>query len=211
MDANLNDEIFENVKTRFAAADEKSRAIIQEYIKSGYKKTLEKLQMYLDGTNCTDPEIICEAGAVLKKSGYYGKTLANDVIENMSNAEYAIYNEHKNEFFEKNPILALNVENYAFSFDDIVNLDDRSIQKMLREVDNTTIAKALKGGSVVADKIFRNMSRRASEMLKEDIEYMGLVKIGDIEKAQHEILDIIKKLEANGEIAISRNQNALRR
>ena len=100
MDANLSDEIFESVKARFAAADEKSRAIIQEYINGGYKKTLEKLQMYLDGTNRTDPEIICEAGTVLKKSGYYGKTLANDVIENMSDAEYAVYTEHKNEFFE---------------------------------------------------------------------------------------------------------------
>ncbi len=211
MDANLSDEIFESVKARFAAADEKSRAIIQEYINGGYKKTLEKLQMYLGGTNRTDPEIICEAGTVLKKSGYYGKTLANDVIENMSDAEYAVYTEHKNEFFEKNPVLALNVEKYAFAFDDIINIDDRSIQKMLREVDCTTVAKALKGENAVADKFFRNMSKRQATMLKEDMEYMEPVKVCDIEKAQHEILDVIKKLEADGEIVISRNQNVLRR
>lgn len=204
MDEVLIDESFEKVNSRFAAADEKSRAIIQEYIESGYKKTLEKLQMYLDGENRTDPEIICEAGAVLKKSGFYGKTLAGEVIENLSSAEYQAYTRHKNEFFERNPLLALNVENYSFVFEDLINLDDRSIQKILREVETETLAKALKGENSVADKIFRNMSKRAAAMLQEDVEFMGPVRDCDVEDARYKIIETAKKLEEKGDIVILR-------
>ena len=85
-------------------------------------------------------------------------------------------------------------------------LDDRSIQKVLREVDGQELAKALKSvDAEVQDKIYRNMSKRAASMLKEDMEYMGPVRLKDVEEAQQKIVSIIRHLEDAGEIVIARN------
>ena len=90
-------------------------------------------------------------------------------------------------------------------FEDIVMLDDRSIQKVMREVDSQELAKALKSvDTEVQDKIFRNMSKRAASMLKEDMEYMGPVRLKDVEEAQQKIVSIIRHLEDTGEIVIAR-------
>ena len=94
-----------------------------------------------------------------------------------------------------------------FVFEDVVLLDDRSIQKVLREVDGQEIAKALKGvDSEVQEKIYKNMSKRAATMLKEDMEFMGPVRIKDVEEAQQKIVSIIRHLEETGEIIISRGE-----
>jgi flagellar motor switch protein FliG len=92
-----------------------------------------------------------------------------------------------------------------FVFEDIVMLDDRAIQKVLREVDSQELAKALKSvDTEVQDKIFRNMSKRAAGMLKEDMEYMGPVRLKDVEEAQQKIVSIIRHLEDTGEIVVAR-------
>jgi len=92
-----------------------------------------------------------------------------------------------------------------FVFEDIVMLDDRSIQKVMREVDSTELAKALKSvDTEVQDKIFRNMSKRAASMLKEDMEFMGPVRLKDVEEAQQKIVSIIRHLEDTGEIVVAR-------
>ena len=92
-----------------------------------------------------------------------------------------------------------------FVFEDIVTLDDRSIQKVLREVDTKDLALALKTASEdVAGRIYRNMSKRAADMLKEDIEFMGPVRLRDIEEAQQKVVATIRRLEEAGEIIISR-------
>jgi flagellar motor switch protein FliG len=92
-----------------------------------------------------------------------------------------------------------------FVFEDIVLLDDRSIQKVMREVDSQELAKALKSvDTEVQDKIFRNMSKRAAGMLKEDMEYMGPVRLKDVEESQQKIVSIIRHLEDTGEIVIAR-------
>jgi flagellar motor switch protein FliG len=84
-------------------------------------------------------------------------------------------------------------------------LDDRAIQKVLREVDSQELAKALKSvDTEVQDKIFRNMSKRAAGMLKEDMEYMGPVRLKDVEEAQQKIVSIIRHLEDTGEIVVAR-------
>ena len=92
-----------------------------------------------------------------------------------------------------------------FVFEDIVLLDDRSIQRVLREVDARDLAIALKGASdAVKEKIFKNMSQRARQMLQEEMEYMGPVRVKQIEEAQQKIISIIRRLEEAGEIVIIR-------
>jgi hypothetical protein len=93
-------------------------------------------------------------------------------------------------------------------FSDLVlTLDDRSLQKVFREVDSQELAKSLKGGSeAILEKVFRNMSSRASEMLKEDMEYMGAVRKSDVSESQDKIITIIRHLEETGEIIIARSK-----
>ena len=90
---------------------------------------------------------------------------------------------------------------YIISFSDIVHLDDRSVQKLLREVDVTELVKALNGADdKVKEKIYKNMSNRASQMLKEDMEYMGTVRKKEISKAQSSICAIMNRLIEDGEV-----------
>ena len=92
-----------------------------------------------------------------------------------------------------------------FMFEDIVLLDDRSIQKVLREVDQDELAKALKGAdSEVCDKIYRNMSKRAATMLKEEMEFLGPLSIKDVYEARERIVSVIRRLEESGDIVIAR-------
>ena len=90
-----------------------------------------------------------------------------------------------------------------FVFKDIVQLDDRSIQKILREVDAPELAKALKGvDDEIKEKIFRNMTKRAVTIIREDMEFMGPIRLVDVEYAQHGIVNMIIKLRDAGEIVI---------
>ena len=101
--------------------------------------------------------------------------------------------------------LAEKIRASMFVFEDILSLDDVSIQKILRQVDTNDLALALKGSSQeVQDSIFRNQSKRAAQSLKEDMEFLGPVRLVDVEKAQTEILSIIRRLDDAGEIIMSR-------
>lgn len=103
------------------------------------------------------------------------------------------------------PELAEQVKRQMFVFEDIVMLDDRGIQLVLREVDSKDLALAIKGSNPeVGQKIMGNMSVRASQMLKEDIEFMGPVRLRDVEDAQQRIVKVIRRLEESGAIVISR-------
>ena len=105
----------------------------------------------------------------------------------------------------ENPELAEKIKSSMFVFEDIVMMDDVSIQRILRDVDTKDLALALKGSSEeVANCIFKNQSKRASASLKEDIEFLGPVRLVDVEKAQQQIVSIIRRLEDAGEIVISR-------
>ncbi|HHY14543.1 MAG TPA: flagellar motor switch protein FliG [Firmicutes bacterium] len=106
---------------------------------------------------------------------------------------------------EEEPELAEEIRKRMFVFEDIITLDDRAIQKILREIDSKDLALALKTASEdVASRIYRNMSKRASEMLKEDIDYLGPVRLRDVEETQQRIVAIIRRLEDTGEIIIAR-------
>ena len=105
---------------------------------------------------------------------------------------------------KRNPELATEIKNLMFVFEDIVLLDDRSVQRVLREVESKDLGLALKMSTdEVKDLIFRNMSERASNLLREELEYMGPVRVKDVEEAQLKIVEIIRNLEEDGEIIIS--------
>jgi flagellar motor switch protein FliG len=107
----------------------------------------------------------------------------------------------------QNPELAEEIKKRMFVFEDIVLLDDRSLQLVLREIDTKDLSLALKASSSeVADKIYKNMSKRASEMLREEIQYMGPVRIRDVEEAQQKVVNVIRRLEESGEIIVSRGK-----
>jgi flagellar motor switch protein FliG len=101
--------------------------------------------------------------------------------------------------------LAEEIKKRMFVFEDILTLDNRAIQRFLREVENSQLGIALKGTTEeVQDIVFTNMSKRLAEMIKEDIDFMGPVRLKDVEEAQQKIVNIIRKLEDAGEIVISR-------
>lgn len=105
----------------------------------------------------------------------------------------------------EDPELADEIRRKMFVFEDILSLDDKSIQRVLREVDNNELAVALKGANEdVQTVIFNNLSKRLAAMIKEDMEYMGPVRLKDVEEAQQKIVNIIRKLEDSSEIIISR-------
>ena len=103
------------------------------------------------------------------------------------------------------PDLAEEIRKKMFVFEDILLLDDRAIQRVLRDVANDDLTLALKGGNEqVQTAIFNNMSKRLAVMIKEDMEFMGPVRMKDVEDAQQKIVNIIRKLEDAGEIIVSR-------
>ena len=103
------------------------------------------------------------------------------------------------------PELADEIRKKMFVFEDILLLDDKAIQRVLRDVDNNDLAVALKGANEqVQNAIFNNLSKRLVVMIKEDMEFMGPVRMKDVEEAQQKIVNIIRKLEDSAEIIISR-------
>ncbi len=105
---------------------------------------------------------------------------------------------------EKDPDLASQIKSLMFVFEDIVLIDDQGIQKILKQVDKKDLSLALKAvDESVKEKIFSNMSERASQLLKEDLEFLGPVRLKEVEEAQRRIVEIIKQLEDAGEIIIA--------
>ncbi len=103
------------------------------------------------------------------------------------------------------PELADEIRKKMFVFEDILLLDDRAIQRVLRDVDNNDLAIALKSANEeVQNAVFNNLSKRLAVMIKEDMEFMGPVRMKDVEEAQQKIVNIIRKLEDTGDIVISR-------
>jgi flagellar motor switch protein FliG len=106
------------------------------------------------------------------------------------------------------PELAAAIRNLMFTFDDILRLDDRSLQEILREVKSEDLARAMKlVDEGMREKFYKNMSKRGAEMLKEDIELMPPTRLSEVEASQRAIIDIAKRLEAEGRIMISRSDS----
>lgn len=102
------------------------------------------------------------------------------------------------------PPLAEVIRKHLFTFEDFVHLDDRSIQAIMREVSNDSLTLALKASTDdLKEKIFKNISSRAADMIKEDLEVMGPVRLSDVERAQSEIIKIVRRLEEEGQLVIA--------
>jgi len=109
------------------------------------------------------------------------------------------------EMAKENPELAEEIKEGMFIFEDIVGLDNTAVQRVLRDVDNSDLALALKGASQdVAEIIYGNISKRAAETLKEDVEFLGPVRLVAVEEAQQKIVAIIRRLDEAGEIFLNR-------
>ena len=160
----------------------------------------------------TSPDVIQEVEKVLEKKlaslvnqDYTIAGGVDAVVEILNTVDRAT-EKHILETLEiEEPELADEIRKKMFVFEDILLLDDRSIQRVLREVDNSELAIALKGSNEqVQETIFNNLSKRLVVMIKEDMEFMGPVRMKDVEEAQQKIVNIIRKLEDTGEIVISR-------
>lgn len=160
----------------------------------------------------TSPEVLQEVEAMLEKrlSSFVSQdyTVAGGIeaaVEVLNNVDRATERTILEALEESDPDLADEIRKRMFVFEDIVRLDDRSIQQVLREVDSHEWALALKTASEeVSARIFKNISKRAGEMLREEMEYMGPVRLRDVEEAQQKIVAAIRRLEDAGEIVIAR-------
>lgn len=160
----------------------------------------------------TSPEVIKEVERILEKNlsslvseDYTSAGGVQSIVDILNNVDRST-EKHIMEALElEDSDLAEEIRRRMFVFEDILTLDNRAIQRFLREVDNSQLAIALKGATEeVKNVIFNNMSKRLSEMIKEDIEFMGPVRLKDVEEAQQRIVNVIRKLEDSGEIVISR-------
>ncbi len=159
----------------------------------------------------TAPEIVREVERVLERKmaaifsqGFTFAGGVKDVAEILNRVERTAEKTIMAELEERDPELADEIARLMFTFDDIIYVDDTGIQKTLREIETKDLALALKAASdEVTDKIFRNMSERAREMIKEEIEYMGPTRLKSVEEAQQRIVATIRRLEEAGELIIS--------
>ncbi len=160
----------------------------------------------------TSPEIVREVERILERQI---SSIATEeftaaggiptVVELLNSADSTTMRNILEKLEEEDPDLAEEIRKNMFTFEDIVQLDDRSIQRLLREIDSNDLAKALKNvDAEVQDKIFRNQSKRGSALLKEDMEFMGPIRLKDVEEAQSKIVAVIRRLEESGEIQIAR-------
>lgn len=159
----------------------------------------------------TAPEIVREVERVLERKmaavfsqGFTFAGGVKDVAEILNMIERATEKTIMADLEERDPELADEIARLMFTFDDVIFVDDAGIQKTLREVESKDLALALKASSEdVANKVLKNMSERAREMIKEEIEFMGPVRMRNVEEAQQKIVAVIRRLEESGDVVIS--------
>lgn len=128
---------------------------------------------------------------------------SKQVAELLNEIEQEIWTEILDEMREIHEEKASEVKNLMFVFEDIIGLEDRYVQEFLKEIDSKELTLALKAASPeVKDKIFSNMSKRAGAGIMEDMEYMGPVRLSEVEEAQQRVVDVIRRLEEEGTIVI---------
>jgi len=164
--------------------------------------------------NKVDPEIIKEISNALEAElqsvgGALGKKIGGPekAAEVLSHAGRELEDELLTEIEDENPTLAEEIRRYLFTFEDFLKVDDFSIQTLLREISPDDLKLALKGASPeVKEKFFRNMSKRAADLLKDELELMPPVRVTEVEKAQQNIIKTAKKLEQEGKIVLTRGE-----
>lgn len=159
----------------------------------------------------TNPEVIreVEQGLELRLSGVMTQTLqkmggVEAVAEMLNLADRSTEKGILEALDAQDPDLVEQIRRLMFVFEDILLVNDKGIQAVLKEIENDDLALALKTASEeLRDKIFRNMSERAAQLIKEDMEFMGPVRVSDVETAQQKIVDVVRRLEDVGEVIIS--------
>ena len=181
---NLPDEIQSDVARRIATMDRTSP--------DGLREVERVLEKKLSTISSEDYTAAGGVDSIVEILNLVDRSSEKTIIESLE---------------DEDPDLAEEIKKKMFVFEDIVMLDDRSIGKVLREVNTDEMAKALKQvDAEVQDKIFRNMSKRAGSMLREEMEFMGPIRVKDVEEAQQKIVSIIRHLEDKGEIVIARSE-----
>lgn len=161
-----------------------------------------------------DPEIVKEISDALESEllsvgGALGRKIGGPekAAEILSHAGRELEDEILSEIEDENPALAEDIRKYLFTFEDFLKVDDFAIQTLLREISTDDLKLALKGASPeVKEKFFRNMSKRAADLIKEELEMMGPVRISEVEKAQQNIIRVAKRLEQEGKIVLSKGE-----
>lgn len=221
-------EAEKEIENKVGLANEKTFSIIEEFIAGGYEKNLANLICYLPKerqeqalnklpenvrTNVmnilkewgekknSNPEVLSAAGNVLKNADFYGSITANEILDTLDHISKFYLETQIQNLYKTNPLLALNLYYSIGRMDIICELDNRAIQKWLRDVNSQDLAVALKLCSEkTQNKIFSNMSKRAESMVKEDMEFMGPCRKSYILEKQDELLAIAKRLADNGDI-----------
>ncbi|WP_416341232.1 flagellar motor switch protein FliG [Solidesulfovibrio sp.] len=156
--------------------------------------------MLLEVDKVLQNQLIAMGGKEGKKVG--GIT---SVAEILNAVDRATEEEVLSEIEEESAQMAEDIRNLMFVFEDIKGLDDRAIRELLKEVSNEELTQALKGASEeLRDKFFKNLSERAATMIQEDLEIMGPIRLAEVEAAQQNVVKTVRRLEAEGKIAIGR-------
>lgn len=180
--SNLPQDLRAEVARRIATLDKTPPEVIRE--------VESVLQKKLSSVVSTDFSHAGGVKSLVEVLNYVDRSTEKTILESLS---------------ESNPDIADEVKKNMFVFEDIILLDDRAIQLVLKEVDTKELAVALKGvGENTQVRIFKNMSERAAAMMKEEMEFMGPVRLKSVEESQQRIVSIIRKLEEAGEIIVAR-------
>jgi flagellar motor switch protein FliG len=173
------------------------------------KKQLEVVKR-LAGMEHTSPEVISELESALEKK--LAALVTDDlkkpggvrtVAEILNLADRATERGILEAMEEEDPDLVDQIRRLMFVFDDILLVNDRGVQAVLKEIENEQLALALKTAKEeLREKFFRNMSKRAADLIREEMEYMGPVRLADVEAAQQAIVDVVRRLEEAGEVII---------
>jgi len=157
-------------------------------------------------------DMVMEVDKVLQRQliamgGKEGKKVGGvqSVAEILNSVDRATEEEVLSEIEENSAQMAEDIRNLMFVFEDCKSLDDRSVRELLKEISNEELMMALRGATdELKDKFFKNMSERAGNMIREELEYMGPTKLSDVEAAQQGIVRTVRRLEAEGKVAVSR-------
>lgn len=174
-----------------------------------------QVAMKIADMDTTNPEILSEIEKIVESKFSsvvvqdFSKAGGIEALANILNRADRATERNVVELLEvQNPQLAEEVRELMFVFEDIITLEDRAIQRVLREVETKDLAMSLKGTKEdVKEKIFKNMSERAQAMLRDEMEYMGPVRAREVQEIQTKIVGIIRTLEVAGEIIVTRENN----
>jgi flagellar motor switch protein FliG len=205
----LKNEHSQTVAVVLAHMDPRDSGPILELLPAELQGEVAYRMAVLDSPNADALKVVEEVlatqlqGEVNASRGKYGGR--KQVAEILNETDKETWQEILDEMREIDDEVANEVNNLMFIFEDIVLMNDKYIQEILKEIDGKELTLALKGATEeIQDKIFNNMSKRAAMGIKEDMEYMGPVRLSEVEEAQQRIVEVVRSLEEAGTIVIGK-------